>query len=397
MGAPRRGRDGPGRGHACGIGPARSGERGGPLRARPAPSAHRSLRPRRDRAEAGHREASRRRSPPLLSRSRVQQSGGRGPGHPGPRDGREAEPRRSANPSSPGSRLRQEGAAGPGPRSLSTGRSPSRVSAPGRLGRTFERAHEERRGAFVPFLTSGFPDLTETDRLAFALCEEGADVLELGVPFSDPIADGPTIQRTAEAALRAGTTLAHVLGQAMRLRARHETPIVLMTYLNPILSFGWPRFAEEASAAGVDGVILVDLPPEEEPELWAGLRGSGLDTIALVAPTTDPSRLPRILQGSRGFLYVVARLGVTGAGAEDASVVALLSRCRELTPVPRCLGFGIGLQTPLERYRGKAEGVVVGSALLEAIHAGRDADTRETAARLFARELRKKLPALDPG
>jgi len=271
------------------------------------------------------------------------------------------------------------------------------VTASGRLGRAFESALGERRGAFVPFLTSGFPDLTESDRLALALCEEGVDVLELGVPFSDPIADGPTIQRTTEAALRAGTTLAHVLGQAMRLRARHETPIVLMTYLNPILSYGITRFAEEAPAAGVDGIILVDLPPEEEPELWMGMREHGLETIALVAPTTDPSRLPRVVQGSRGFLYVVARLGVTGTGAEDTSVESLLSRCRAWTPIPRCLGFGIGLKTPIERYRGKAEGVVVGSALLEAIAAGRDADARERAARTFAREFRKKLPSLGPG
>jgi len=271
------------------------------------------------------------------------------------------------------------------------------VTGPGRLGRAFENARREHRGAFVPFLTSGFPDLVESDRLASALCEEGADVLELGVPFSDPIADGPVIQRTTEAALRAGTTLAHVLGQAMRLRARHETPLVLMTYLNPILRHGASRFAEDARAAGVDGVILVDLPPEEEPGLWDSLRASDIDSIALVAPTTDPARLPRVVRGSRGFLYVVARLGVTGGGAEDISVESLLVRCRALSQVPRCLGFGIGLGTPLERYRGKAEGVVVGSALLEAVLAAADARGREEAARRFARELRKKLPALDPG
>jgi tryptophan synthase alpha chain len=271
------------------------------------------------------------------------------------------------------------------------------VTGPGRIGRAFENARRECRGAFVPFLTSGFPDLVESDRLASALCEEGADALELGVPFSDPIADGPVIQRTTEAALRTGTTLAHVLGQAMRLRARHETPLVLMTYLNPVLRYGASRFAADASAAGVDGLVLVDLPPEEEPALWGSLRESGIDTIALVAPTTDPARLPRVVQGSRGFLYVVARLGVTGRGVEDTSVESLLVRCRELTSVPRCLGFGIGLNTPLERYRGKAEGVVVGSALLDAVLAAPDANTREEAARRFAREFRKKLPGLDPG
>ncbi len=271
------------------------------------------------------------------------------------------------------------------------------MSGSGRIGRAFQRARAERRGAFVPFLTSGFPDLVESDRLAFALCEEGADVLELGVPFSDPIADGPVIQRTTEAALAAGTTLAHVLGQAMRLRARHETSVVLMTYLNPILRYGAERFTEDAASAGVDGLILVDLPPEEEPRLWEDARAKGLDTIALVAPTTDPGRLPRVARGARGFLYVVARLGVTGRGSEDRSVEELLARCRSLTDVPRCLGFGIGLTTAIERYKGRAEGVVVGSALLESILAAEDPSAREEAARRFTREFRKKLPGLDPG
>jgi len=164
------------------------------------------------------------------------------------------------------------------------------VTPPGRLGRAFETARRERRGAFLPFLTSGFPDLVESDRLAQALCEEGADALELGVPFSDPIADGPVIQRTTEAALEAGATLAHALGQAMRLRARHETPLVLMTYLNPILRYGAARFASDAADAGVDGLILVDLPPEEDPSLWEEVRRRGIDTIPLVAPTTEIGR-----------------------------------------------------------------------------------------------------------
>ena len=267
----------------------------------------------------------------------------------------------------------------------------------GRLGRAFENARREHRGAFLPFLTSGFPDSAESDRLAAALCEEGADALELGVPFSDPIADGPTIQRTTEAALRAGTTLADVLGQAERLRRRFPTPIVLMTYLNPVLRYGAERFAREAAERGVDGLVLVDLPPEEDPALWQSFRAAGLDTVALVAPTTDASRLERVVREARGFLYVVARLGVTGRGTEDATVESLLTRCRAWTTVPRCLGFGIGPATPLERYRGRAEGVIVGSALLDAILAAPDADAREAAARRFAREFKTRLGALDPG
>jgi tryptophan synthase alpha chain len=267
---------------------------------------------------------------------------------------------------------------------------------PGRIGRAFETARRERRGAFIPFLTSGFPDLVESDRLAHAACEEGADVLELGVPFSDPIADGPTIQRTTESALRAGTTLAHVLGQAMRLRSRHETPLVLMSYLNPILRYGTSRFAADAAAAGVDGLILVDLPPEEEPLLWEQMRGAGLDTIALLAPTTEPRRLAQVVGRASGFLYVVARLGVTGRGGGDAAIDSVLDRCRALSALPRCLGFGMDLETPVERYRGKAEGIVVGSSLLEVILAARDARSREEGLRGFARAFRAKLSGLCP-
>lgn len=266
----------------------------------------------------------------------------------------------------------------------------------GRIGRAFETAARERRGAFVPFLTSGFPDPAESDRLALALCEEGVDALELGVPFSDPIADGPTIQRTTEIALRAGATLPHVLGQALRLRALCETPLVLMSYLNPILRYGAERFAKDAAAAGVDGLILVDLPLEEEPALWDVVRKQGLDTIALLAPGTDDARLSAIVGKARGFLYVVARLGVTGRGSSDASVESALARCRERSPLPRCLGFGIDLRTPLDRYRGMAEGVIVGSSLLESILAGSDARAREVNARAFARAMKVRLSALAP-
>ncbi|TMQ47144.1 MAG: tryptophan synthase subunit alpha [Candidatus Eisenbacteria bacterium] len=273
------------------------------------------------------------------------------------------------------------------------------MTGPARLGgiaRAFEAAKRERRGAFLPFLTSGFPDLVESDRLAAALCEEGADVLELGVPFSDPVADGPVIQRASEAALRAGATLAHTLGQAMRLHARHDTPIVLMTYLNPVLRYGTQRFVSDAAAALVDGVILVDLPPEEEPELWDALRAAGIDTVTLVAPTTEPGRLVRIAERASGFLYVVARLGVTGQGRIDAALDSILDRCRELTPLPRCLGFGMDLKTPIGRYRGKAEGIVVGSALLETILEGSDPRSREERARGFVRGMRARLPELSP-
>ncbi len=266
----------------------------------------------------------------------------------------------------------------------------------GRIGRALEAARIGGRGALIPFLTSGFPDRQESDRLALALCDEGIDVLELGVPFSDPLADGPIIQRATALSLLAGTTLAHVLEQASRVHARHETPIVLMTYLNPIVRFGAARFAEEAARAGIDGVILVDLPPEEEPALWQMLHGAGLDTIAMVAPTTRPDRIPGIAAQARGFLYVVARLGVTGQGGADPKIAELLRLCRAHSELPRCLGFGMRGDSDLAPFRGLAEGIIVGSALLEAIFRSPDAGSREAGARALIRDLRAKLPDLAP-
>jgi tryptophan synthase alpha chain len=271
------------------------------------------------------------------------------------------------------------------------------AAEPGRIARSFETARAAGRGAFVPYLTSGFPTLAESDRLAAALCEEGADVLELGVPFSDPLADGPIIQRTTQAALAEGTTLAHVLGQALRLRSRHATPIVLMTYLNPLVRYGVDRFTEDAASSGVDGVILVDLPPEEEPGLWGAFDEAEIDTIALVAPTTHPSRIATIVARARGFLYVVARLGVTGGGSGDSGVADLLDRCGKATPLPRCLGFGMTSETDLAPYRGRAEGIVAGSALLAPLWDSWQTDRaagerrRESGLREAARRFRRNL------
>ena len=264
----------------------------------------------------------------------------------------------------------------------------------GAIGRALEKALAERRGALLPFLTSGFPDPEESCRLALAACEEGADALELGVPFSDPLADGPVIQETTRRALASGATLEGVLLEARRIRERHGTPIVLMTYVNPIVRLGAERFAREARDAGVDGVILVDLPPGEDPALWSAMDEAGLDTITLVAPTTDPARLPTIAARARGFLYVVARLGVTGSGSSDPHLERLLARCREHTTLPRCVGFGLDASSDLTRFRGLAEGVIVGSGLLSAILAEPDPASRERAARTFLRGMRGKLTEL---
>lgn len=263
----------------------------------------------------------------------------------------------------------------------------------GRIGRALERASIERRLAFVPFLTSGFPDLAESDRLLAALCEEGADLLEMGVPFSDPLADGPVIQESTRVALEKGVRLADTLEQARRLRARFETPLVVMTYLNPVLAYGAERFAREAVAAGVDGLILVDLPPEEDPGLWSSFQSAGLDTIALIAPTTDRGRLSSIAAASRGYLYVVARLGVTGGGAGDAKLDDLLDACRSSSPLPRCVGFGWTPTSDVAPLRGHAEGVIVGSALIRELQEEKDVAKREDRLRRFARAMRAKLSA----
>jgi tryptophan synthase alpha chain len=260
-----------------------------------------------------------------------------------------------------------------------------------RIGRAFERAGRERRLAFVPFLTSGFPDFEESDRLMATLCEEGADALELGVPFSDPLADGPVIQEATRRALMRGVRLADVLAQARRIRARFATPLVLMSYLNPIVAYGPERFARDAAIAGVDGVILVDLPPEEDPALWSLIQESGLDTVALVAPTTDRGRLPAIAERARGYLYVVARLGVTGRGGGDPGLDDLLRACREHSPLPRCVGFGWSPASDAEPLRGRAEGVIVGSALIQELLEEPDIARREERARRFARAMRAKL------
>jgi len=261
-------------------------------------------------------------------------------------------------------------------------------------GRAFEAARREGRGAFIGYLTSGFPTLRESDRLVHAACEAGADVLELGVPFSDPVADGPVIQRTTQAALEQGATLAGVLRQVERLRAAHPTPVVLMSYLNPIHRYGIDRFASAAASAGVDGLILIDLPPDEDSDTWETLAGAGLDTITLATPTTSPERLAAIAARAGGFLYIVARLGVTGSGGADTATASLLDRCRAISPLPRAIGFGITLESDLAPYRGKAEGIIVGSGLLQPMLDEPDAATRERNLRAQVTAFREKAKEL---
>jgi len=235
----------------------------------------------------------------------------------------------------------------------------------GRIGERFARRKAQGRPAFVAFLTAGDPSLDRTVEVATRLDDAGVDVLELGVPFSDPLADGPVIQRASERALRQGVTLATVIDTVRRIRAQSELPLVLFSYFNPLLQHGLDRVAREGREAGVDGVLVTDLPPEEADEWLAAARGACLDTVFLAAPTSPPERLRRAAEASRGFVYAISRTGITGerqALSDDAR--PLVDRLRALTTVPVALGFGISTPGQVKEAAAVADGVVVGSALV---------------------------------
>jgi len=259
-----------------------------------------------------------------------------------------------------------------------------------RIADAFSRARARGRAAFIPYLTAGDPDLAWTGRYLDRLTASGADILELGVPFSDPIADGPVNQRSSERALRARTTLSGILDLVRRKReAGFETPVVLFSYFNPILRMGVDRFAGAAARAGVDGVLVVDLPPEEGKDYRASLAAAGLDTIFLASPTTSAERLERIDASSTGFVYYVSRLGVTGTRTALAdSLAADLERARRKIVKPLAVGFGISTPEQAAAVAAMADGVVVGSALvklLEGPDPEKAADALEkTAAELIA-------------
>lgn len=238
-----------------------------------------------------------------------------------------------------------------------------------RLTGAFARAAAEGRAAFVAYLTAGDPTPARTISLARALASAGADVLELGVPFSDPIADGPVLQRAAVRALEAGTTLSSVFEAARQIREETDLALVLFTYLNPLVRFGIDRAALEARASGFDGVLVTDLPPEEAPGYQPAFRAAGLDTIFLVSPTSTPSRMAAAARLSSGFLYVVSRSGITGArGSLDASVPATIRRARRAAPdLPLAVGFGISTPEAARQAAREADGIVVGSALVRAV------------------------------
>ncbi len=239
-----------------------------------------------------------------------------------------------------------------------------------RIANTFNALRDSGRTAFIPYLMAGDPAPELTVSLMHALVEGGADVLELGFPFSDPTADGPVIQQAGERALAAGITLKQVLALCTEFRQTNTTtPIILMGYANPALQFGYAAFADALANAGVDGVIIVDLPPEEEGELVPLLTAQGIAMIRLVAPTTQGERLEQLLSTAGGFVYTISIKGITGtASADQAALHARLEELRRYTTLPVVAGFGIKTPQDAAALHGVADGVVVGSALVDALH-----------------------------
>ena len=237
-----------------------------------------------------------------------------------------------------------------------------------RLSGTFSQLAAAGRGGLVAYLTAGDPDPGRSAQVAIAVAQSGADVLEIGVPFSDPLADGPVIQRASERALAAGMNLRGALEMVRRVRAAVDTPIVLFTYANPVLKMDPRAFARAAADAGADGVLILDYPVEEAEPLRRPLVDAGLDPIFLVSPTTTDERIRRSAELGRGFLYVISRLGVTGMRASMASEVpALLARVRAASALPVALGFGISRPEHVAEACRWADAAVVGSALVDTI------------------------------
>ncbi len=235
-----------------------------------------------------------------------------------------------------------------------------------RIKKTFATLKRQGGKAFIPYVMAGDPTLERTAELVRMLEGCGADIIELGVPFSDPLADGPVIQRAAERALAAGTRLRHVVTLVRELRLTTQIPIVLMTYYNPIFKYGEARFAAEASAAGVDGLIIPDLPPHEAKNLIALCRRSGIDNIFLTAPTSTPERRKIVARASSGFIYYVSITGITGAGlAMDTSIAeSVQGIARESGGKPVAVGFGVSTPEEASAVAAFADGVIVGSAIV---------------------------------
>ena len=262
----------------------------------------------------------------------------------------------------------------------------------GRIAERFERLAAEGRAGFVPYVTAGYPTLGHTRDLLAGLAEVGADVIELGIPFSDPMADGPTIQRSSQGALEAGTTVGNVFGLLAELRARSEVPVVVFSYLNPIHARGVGSFVRDAAEAGADGILPTDLPLGADPELEATLADSPLDLVRLIAPTTYPERIRDIADASEGFVYYIARTGVTGARRQLRGELAReVAAVRAVSPLPVAVGFGVSTPGHARAVGAAADAAVVGSVLVDALDGGGVEGALD-----LARALRKALDEVRP-
>jgi len=258
-----------------------------------------------------------------------------------------------------------------------------------RISKRFAELRDAGELGIVAYITAGDPTLDATLRHVLGLAEAGADVIELGVPFSDPLADGPTIQRASERALKSGTTLRGVLDLVRRIRQSSQVPLVLFSYFNPILQFGLEKFAAAAAESGADGVLVTDLTPEESEDYRRILKARGLDTIFLAAPTSSDERLQKIAVCSSGFLYLISRTGVTGAkDALPDDLPALLRRAHRFTQLPIAVGFGISLPGHVSVLGGLADAAVVGSALVSEIEKATSVDAACTALRVRVHSLK---------
>jgi tryptophan synthase alpha chain len=254
------------------------------------------------------------------------------------------------------------------------------MSTPSRIDRCFAALKARNRRALVTFVTAGDPDFETSKAIVLGLPKAGADIVELGMPFSDPMADGPSIQASSQRALKAGQTMRKTLELAREFRTENpNTPLILMGYYNPIYVFPRLEFLAEAKAAGVDGLIVVDVPPEADDELCLPAMDTGLSFIRLATPTTDNQRLPAVLANTSGFVYYVSITGITGTAAPDATAVhAHVKRIKAATALPVVVGFGVNSPEQAREISAGADGVVVGSALVNAIRATLDANGKAT-------------------
>ncbi len=242
-----------------------------------------------------------------------------------------------------------------------------------RIEAKFKELRKKNSSAFITFLMAGDPDLPTSLKIMMELPKLGVDIIEIGMPFTDPMADGPAIQKAGQRALASGTSLPQVLDLVRKIRLEHKhIPIVLMGYYNPIYSLGVEKFLEQAKKAGVDGLIIVDLPPEEDSELCLPAKRAGLDFIRLATPTTSPTRLPTVLRNTSGFIYYVSVAGITGSSnLNTAEVEKEVIRIKSETHLPVCVGFGIKTTLDAKKIAHIADGVVVGSAIVDLIDKGK--------------------------